>query len=208
MERSTSRSMPRSVAGSDSSSVGFQIPGAIGRARQAPGRRSGTAGWAHPLAGQIVTRGWRWHSSRMESAGTLPVRSVAAISRTWCERLVGNSGRLPHVLSAVIRTLLSRRCLRGGKGAEDRADVLGDVLALLGAVDQHRLEHVDRFRIDLVQLLDHRSLVAGGVRIGHEGICLVGEGVDVDSPAEQAGHDAPPFVVCKRVTPAPYFLYY
>src|SRR5215211_5218541 len=85
--------------------------------------------------------------------------------------------------------------LCGCHAAEDGGQVIGDVLALLGAVEQHRFEHVDDLRVDVVQFGNHRPLVAGGARIGDEGVCLVGQRVEIDIPLEETGHGGPPVLI-------------
>lgn len=74
---------------------------------------------------------------------------------------------------------LRRGCDEGG------ADVIGDVLALVGAIEQHRLQDIDRLRVDVVQLVNDRALVTGWVRIGDEGEHFVGELVGVDLEAKE-----------------------
>ena len=72
--------------------------------------------------------------------------------------------------------------------ADDRGDVVADVMPLLDAVEDHHLHHRDHPRRQRSQLTDDPPLGARRARIADEREQLVGEGLLVDRQAEDARH--------------------
>ena len=72
--------------------------------------------------------------------------------------------------------------------AEHGFHEIGDVLAVVGAIQHHAFEEVDEVVIDVTEFLNDRSIVAAGVGIGDEVVHRVRQVVQVHLELEKAGH--------------------
>ena len=63
---------------------------------------------------------------------------------------------------------------------EDRRNVRGDVLSLLGAIEEHRFQHLNAFRVNVIQRLHHGTLVTRRPRVSDELPHGIGQRLEID----------------------------